>query len=140
MTQTAGSAPIESLKSIPLFADLGEDSLRRIAELCNEVDVPAGQVLVQPKLEGSGLFIIEQGTCLVESGDRKIELGPGEFFGELALLTSAATRAARVRCSTDVRCLAISRGDFTKMLHDEPTIAVHMLEVLAKRLADVMTH
>jgi len=140
MADTAASASVDSLRSIPLFGGLSDEALERVAALCTDAEVPAGQVLVQPGLEGSGLFIIEEGTCLVESGDRRIELGPGEFFGELALLTPEATRAARVRCSTPTRFLAISRSDFRSMLESEPVIALHMLETLAHRLASEMTH
>jgi CRP-like cAMP-binding protein len=63
-----------------------------------------------------------------------IQVGPGEFVGELALLVPEATRSARVRAKTDVRCLAIFAGDFGQLLEDEPRIAVAMLPVLAERL------
>ncbi|HET9250443.1 MAG TPA: cyclic nucleotide-binding domain-containing protein, partial [Actinomycetota bacterium] len=59
--------------------------------------------------------------------------GPGEFFGELALLTDHP-RNARVRAKTPVKCLAISRSDFQKLLEEEPEIAVAMLPTLAQRI------
>jgi CRP-like cAMP-binding protein len=126
---------VEALRQIPLFRDLSQKSLRAILACANEVDVPAGQVLVQPGLEGSGLFVIEEGSVMVELPNRKAELGPGECFGELALLTPEAVRTARVRTRTDVRCLAISRYDFRKLLESEPKLALAMLETLAERLA-----
>lgn len=126
---------IAALKEIPLFEGLSQRSLQRIVRMSNEVDIPAGQVLVQPRAEGSGMFIIEEGTVEVDKLGRKLELGPGQFFGELALLTST-TRTARVRAKTPVRCLAINRSDFQKLLSSEPKIAISMLEVLAQRLAE----
>jgi CRP-like cAMP-binding protein len=136
MPRTKPSARIDSLRAIPLFADLPERTLGRIRRTMTEFDAPAGQVLVQPKMEGSGLFVIEEGTVVVERGTRRIEMGPGEFFGELALLTPAALRVARVRAKTPVRCLAISRYEFMKLLEAEPKIAISLLGTLAGRLAE----
>lgn len=130
---------VSKLRSVPLFAGLNERSLRRIARMVTEFEAPSGTVLVQPRSPGSGMFVIEEGTAVVEAPGRTIELGPGEFFGELALLTPEAVRAARVRARTAVRCLAISRSDFTKMLAEEPRLALTMLEVIARRLAQVVS-
>ncbi len=135
MAKPTVSSRVNALKTIPLFASLPEKSLRRILECANEVEVPAGQVLVQPGLEGSGLFVIEDGTVVVELPQRKAELGAGECFGELALLTPDAVRTARVRAKTPVRVLAISRYDFRKLLESEPKLALSMLETVATRLA-----
>jgi CRP-like cAMP-binding protein len=71
-------------------------------------------------------------------GGRTLKRGRGEFFGELALL-GGGPRTARVRAATEVRCLAIGRRDFAQLLESEPRIAVAMLPVLARRLADAAT-
>lgn len=135
MPKLSRAARVENLRSIPLFAGLSKASLQRLVEVANEVEVPAGQVLVQPQLEGSGLFVIEDGTVVVDIPGRTVEYGPGQFIGELALLTPKAVRTARVRAKTPVRCLAISRYDFQKLLESEPKLALVMLETLAERLA-----
>jgi voltage-gated potassium channel len=125
---------IDNLRQIPLFEDLHDHTLRRIAELSTEFEEPAGWVLVEVGQPGSGMFVLEEGTVEVRTPDgRAWELGPGEFFGELALLTDHA-RNARVRAKTPVRCLAISRMDFQKLLKEEPDIAVAMLPKLAQRV------
>ncbi|MCA1832924.1 MAG: Crp/Fnr family transcriptional regulator [Actinomycetota bacterium] len=129
----------DKLREIHLLAGLPPRSLQRILKIANEVEVPAGQVMVQPQMEGSGLFVIEEGTVVVERSGVKIELGPGSFFGELALLTPSAVRTARVRAKTDVRCLAIARYDFRKLLEQDPKFALSMLEAIAERLVD-LTH
>jgi CRP-like cAMP-binding protein len=127
----------ERLREIPLFAELPDESLRSLALIATEVEVPAGQVMIRPYDAGLGMFVVEEGRVVVELGEgREVVLGPGEFFGELALLIPEGVRAARVRAESDVRCLAIGRDDFARMLDDEPAIAVAMLPVLARRLSD----
>jgi voltage-gated potassium channel len=125
---------VEKLRSIPLFAELSDEVLERVTELSSEFEAPAGWVLVEVGQPGSGMFVLEEGTVEVQTPDgREWELGPGEFFGELALLTDHP-RKARVRAKTPVRCLAISRTDLSKLLREEPGIAVAMLPKLAERI------
>jgi len=128
---------IAELRALPLFSRLDDAGLRRVADRAVELEIPAGQVLVHADDPGSGLFVILAGTALVEArGETLIEVGPGEFVGELALLVPQATRSARVRAKSDVRCLAFFAGDFQELLEDEPGIALAMLPVLAERLWD----
>lgn len=136
MARPTASERIRALRAVPLFAGLSDRSLRRILRAVTEFEAPAGQLLIETRHEGSGLFVVEDGTVTVEIGGKKIERGPGEFFGELALLTPEAVRTARVRAKTPIRCLAIGRADFRKMLEEEPKIAISMLEGLARRLAE----
>jgi CRP-like cAMP-binding protein len=125
---------IDVLRQIPLFADLHDHTLQRIGELSSEFEEPAGWVLIEVGQPGSGMFVLEEGTVEVQTPDgRAWELGPGEFFGELALLTDQP-RNARIRAKTPVKCLAISRRDFQKLLKEEPDIAVAMLPKLAQRI------
>jgi CRP/FNR family cyclic AMP-dependent transcriptional regulator len=126
----------EQLRSAPLLAELPDDALERVKETVSEFDAAEGAVLVQPGAQGSGLYIVCQGTVAVETrGAGTIELGPGECIGELSLLTPA-TRSARVWAKTPVHGLAVSRHDFTEMLEKEPQIAISMLGVLARRLIE----
>lgn len=130
---------IETLGSIPIFSDLSARSLEKLRKVAGEFEMPAGQVLIQPRTQGSGLYIVEEGTVVVERKGQKIELGPGQYFGELALLTEH-THTARVRAKTPVRCLTINRFDFRKLLEDEPKIAIAMLQSLAARFANSLEH
>jgi CRP-like cAMP-binding protein len=124
-----------TLSDLPLFARLDDDALAAVAEHVSEFEAPAGQVLLEIGQPGSGMFVLEQGEFEVQlpSGSTVV-LGPGEFAGELALLTDEP-HVARVRAKTDVRCLAIARRDFAELLDEQPRIAVAMLPVLARRLA-----
>ena len=127
---------VEKLRGIPLFAELDDHALARIAELATEFEEPAGWVLVEVGQPGTGMFVLEEGIVVVETPDSQTkELGPGEFFGELALLTDQP-RNARVRAKTPVRCLAISRMDLSKLIQEEPSIAVAMLPKLAARVPE----
>jgi CRP/FNR family cyclic AMP-dependent transcriptional regulator len=131
---------IEKLRAIPIFADLDDDALAHVGAVVTEFEAPAGHVLTQPGQEGSGMFILEEGSVDVElprSGT--VTLGPGEFFGELAILAPGVARTARVQASTPVRCLAVARRDFAAILEAEPDIAVAMLPILAQRIASLET-
>jgi CRP-like cAMP-binding protein len=124
----------DQLRSVPLFAGLHDDALERVAAACREFDAPSGKVLTEPKQTGSGMFVITDGTASVQARNRQAELGPGDFFGELALFTSDARRTARVRAETDVRGFALARTDFERLLTEEPSLAIAMLRALADRL------
>ncbi|MGH2810349.1 MAG: cyclic nucleotide-binding domain-containing protein [Actinomycetota bacterium] len=128
---------LETLKAIQMFSDLPVGVLRKIRNVAGEVEVPAGQVLVQPNQEGSGMYIVEEGAVVVERRGNKIELGPGECFGELALLT-AHKRTARVRAKGQTRLLTIDRYHFRELLESEPKIAVKLLEMVADRFAHMI--
>ena len=131
---------VAKLRTIPIFADLDNEALARVGAVVTEFEAPAGHVLTQTGQEGSGMFILEEGIVSVElprSGN--VMLGPGEFFGELAILAPGLARTARVQASTAVRCLAVARRDFSAILEAEPDIAVAMLPVLARRIASLET-
>src|ERR671934_1066672 len=131
-----GDRRAEALSSVPLFADLSADSIERLAEAAKEVETPAGQVLVQPGTKGTGMFFIAEGTAVVETKRQARELGPGDFFGELALMRQDATRTARVRAKTPLRCLALDRASFRRLTSEHPEVAASLLEIALARLAE----
>jgi CRP-like cAMP-binding protein len=79
--------------------------------------------------------VLLEGTVTIERGKKARDAGPGECFGELALLTTDAVRTARVRAKTPVRCLAVTRADFKQLLTDDPKLSLAVLETVAARLA-----
>src|SRR5437867_13378436 len=85
------------LRRIPIFAGFGDEVLERVIEASSELECPAGQVLIRADDPGAGMFVLEEGTVVVEAPGRTIELGPGEYFGELSLTVPESTRSARVR-------------------------------------------
>ncbi len=129
---------VARLRQIPVLAELSENTLERILGASSELEWPAGQVLIRADDPGAGMFVLEEGTVVVEARGSTIELGPGEIFGELSLLVPESTRVARVRAATPVRCLAIDRATFEELLDHEPALARAMLRVIARRLWNVM--
>ncbi len=130
------NAGSDQLRSIPLFTDLPAEALAGIASLAASFTVGPGHLLVERGHSGSGMFLIETGTVEVDlDNGRKIELGPGEFFGELSLLTDRL-RTARVHAVTEVSGLAIGRREFEELVDTQPQLARAMLKVLANRLAE----
>jgi CRP-like cAMP-binding protein len=126
----------ESLRAIPMFAGLDDVALWHVSELATDIDLPAGHVLVQPGQEGAGLFIIIEGTANVElPGGTSVACAAGEFIGELSLLVDGLVHTTRVRAATPMRCLALSRDDFARLLETYPQMAIAMVKVLAARLA-----
>lgn len=132
----ATGSTLETLRALPLFAAVDDDALAAVAAVATVVELPAGHVLIQPGQEGAGLFVIEDGNVTVEIGGRHVECGAGEFIGELSVLVEGLRHTGRVRAATPVRCLAISRHEFSGLLDAHPRLAVNMLPVLARRLAD----
>src|ERR687885_1627754 len=126
----------DALGRVPVFAGLSGASLERVARIAKDIELRAGQLLIEPRAKGSGMFVLLEGVVTVGSGAKGVrELGPGDIVGELALLTPDAVRTARVRAKTPVRCLAITRNDFRRILTDEPKVAIQVLETVATRLA-----
>jgi CRP-like cAMP-binding protein len=123
------------LRRLPLFAELDDAGLARVAKVATPFEAPANQVLLERGQVGTGMFVLEEGEVVVELPETRIRRGPGEYVGEMALLTELGRRNARVRTETPVRGLAISRVDLDRLLQDEPKIGVGMLRVLAQRLA-----
>ena len=126
----------DALARVPVFTGLSRRSLERIARIAKDVELRTGQVLIEPRAKGSGMFVVLEGSVTASTrGRRSRELGAGDIVGELALLTADAQRTARVRATTPLRCLAIARDDFRKILTDEPKVAIQVLETVAARLA-----
>jgi CRP-like cAMP-binding protein len=129
---------IEKLRTVPIFSALDGDGLERVATLATEFETPAGQVLIEHGHAGTGVFVIEEGEVRVDLPDGShLMRGPGDFFGELAVLADAP-RTARVSTVTSVRGLAIRRDDLARLLEAEPSIAHAMLRELARRLVDTV--
>jgi CRP-like cAMP-binding protein len=128
---------IEQLRAIPIFAGLDDDALGAVASASTPFEVATGHVLAETHQPGSGMFVIVEGTVDVElPGGGHAALGPGEFVGELALLTDVE-RVARVRATSPVRGFAIGRAAFRDLLEQHPRIAAGMLPVVARRLVEL---
>ncbi len=127
---------VPQLRGLPPFQGISEAGLERVAASAAEVECEAGQVLALPDDPGSGMYVIREGTVAVELRAGSLELGPGDFFGELALLVEDGARVARVRATSSMRCISIPREDFLELVEREPSFALHLLRELARRLVE----
>jgi NTE family protein len=127
---------LAALRRSTVFSALDEALLVRLAGSMSEVTYPAGYVLIEPRAAGSGMFVIDEGTVVVQPRDvDPVELGPGEIVGELALLTADGTRTARVQAKTDVHCLTLDRATLQEAFIDEPKLAIALLQAAVERLS-----
>jgi CRP-like cAMP-binding protein len=128
----------DDLRTVALFEGASDGALDRVLARAGEITCEAGQVLALEGDPGSGMFVILEGKVSVEWRGGRVELGPGDFFGELTLLAPGGTRIARVRATTPARCLAISRDDALHVIESEPSIALAMLKEVARRFASAL--
>jgi CRP-like cAMP-binding protein len=119
------------LGELPLFADLDDAQLDRLAAATTEFEAPAGQALIERGRPGSGMFVLEEGQAVVEAPEGTREIGPGDVFGERSLLGEDIERTARVRARTDVRCLAIARPEIERLLAEDPRLAERLSQLSA---------
>jgi CRP-like cAMP-binding protein len=124
------------LARLSLFADLTPAQLESIAHRFEEEVFPEGERVLRRNLTGSGLFVILDGEAVVRIGDQEVtRFGPGEFFGEISLLTSEPPNADIV-AMTLLRCLVIPGPDFQPFLLEHPRVLYRMLQAEARRLRD----
>jgi CRP-like cAMP-binding protein len=130
-------ASSDALRSSDLFARFDGATLERIAQPFHDVEVPANQVLIEPRTAGAGLFLICDGTVEVEAHEIRRELGAGEIVGEISLVEGDHTRRARVVTKTPVRCLALSRNDFDALVGAIPGFGDAVRDLAHRRLAEL---
>lgn len=126
----------QQLKKVPLFAGIPDGQLARIANGVRERSFEPGAAIVSAGETGHGFYLIVKGRAEVQRNNRTIRtLGPGEYFGELALLREAP-RSATVIAKEPMTCLALTRWDFKGILDANPAIAIRLLETVASRIQE----
>jgi CRP-like cAMP-binding protein len=125
------------LRQVPLFANLSDRHLRKVAKLVMPVRFDAGAAIVREGSQGHTFFVILYGRAtVVRRGARPATLRPGEYFGEMALL-DRRPRSATVMAETELSALRISSEPFGKLLRGEPSIAIRLLETLSVRVREL---
>jgi CRP-like cAMP-binding protein len=125
---------IEHLSQVPLFSALSRKELALVAKRAEDVVVPAGKALVSEGDTGNQFFVIMSGTVKLTRRGRKIAtLGPGDSFGELALLDKHPRNATAV-AETPVELVVIGQREFAGLIDDVPGFARKLLSALASRL------
>jgi CRP/FNR family cyclic AMP-dependent transcriptional regulator len=126
----------ELIEHVPLFAGLNESELRTVARSLKEHTFAAGTSVTRQGEEGVGFFVIESGAATVSVGGSEVaHLGPGDWFGDVALIAASA-RTATITADADVHCFGIVAWDFRPLLQDHPSIAWKLLQTLARRLSE----
>ncbi len=127
---------VRHFQSVPLFAQVSKRGIRSVIQAATEMDVAAGKDLVRQGERGRHLFVILWGTAtVIRDGRRVAELGPGDFFGELALLIDAP-RNATVTALTPMEAIVLSRKEFDAALADAPRMTRKIMKGMATRLAE----
>jgi CRP-like cAMP-binding protein len=131
-----GNSKLDLIKGVPLFAGASKAELEEIAGIADEVDLPAGRTLIKEGDSGREFFVLIEGTADVTQEGREVRkiMGPGDFFGEIALI-SKAPRTATITTTSPIRALVITDRAFRQLLEHSPQIAVTVLNALAERLA-----
>jgi CRP/FNR family transcriptional regulator, cyclic AMP receptor protein len=128
------NAKIELLKRVPLFAGCSKAELREIAIVADELDLREGRTLVREGQRGREFFVLVAGTVRVSRKGRKLaELGPGDWFGEIALLTDTP-RSATVTATSPIRVLVLTDRAFRRVVEQMPSIALKVLATVGQRL------
>jgi CRP/FNR family transcriptional regulator, cyclic AMP receptor protein len=128
-------AKLDLLKGVPLFARCTKKELAEIATIADEIDLAEGKVLTKEGGRGREFFVLVEGNAEVKRKRKKIgTLGPGDFLGEIALVTKTP-RTATVTTTSPVRALVVSEQNFRRLLERSPDVQIKVLEALAERLA-----
>jgi CRP-like cAMP-binding protein len=122
------------LKKVPLFADLDGRELDEVARSMQERRVAAGETVLQQGAGGAGFFVVEEGEADVTvDGQARGTIGPGDYFGEIALLTGS-DRTATVTARTDMICFGMTPWEFKPLVESNSAIAWKLLIAMAQKL------
>ena len=124
----------ETVDLVPLFSSLGKRERRKLASGLNERRYSAGDALSSEHDGGIGFFLVAEGSATVTvNGNPRRTLGPGDYFGEMALITGEP-RSAAIRADTDMVTYVLSQWNFKPLVVDNPEVSWELLKVLAHRL------
>ena len=130
----AKSEYTELLKGVPLFSSLDKKELEEVSQSLKERTFGAGETVATEGERGVGFFIIRDGEARVTvGGEEKRRLGPGDYFGEIALIAET-DRTATVTAQSELRCLGMTFWDFRPLVESNGTIAWKLLQSLARQM------
>jgi CRP/FNR family transcriptional regulator, cyclic AMP receptor protein len=127
---------IELLQRIPLFAGLEPKELDRLSGSFKERTFSAGETVASEGEAGTGFFVIESGEAVVAvGGEERGRLGPGDYFGDVALI-DMGSRTATVTVESELHCYGLTFWDFRPLVESDARIAWPLLQAMAKRLRE----
>jgi len=123
---------VDLLQRVPIFSDLDRKELERIASSMKQRTFQAGDTVTTEGQSGIGFFMIEDGEAKVTvGGEERRRLGPGDYFGEVALLNESA-RTATITAETDLRCYGLTSWEFRPLVETHGSIAWKLLQAMSK--------
>jgi CRP-like cAMP-binding protein len=134
------TSPTEALRGVPLFAGLPDEDLEGLGRQMKERRFPGGSTVTSEGSGGAGFFVIVEGQATVVVGDEeRSHLGPGDHFGEIALIDEGM-RSATITADTDLLCYGMTAWEFRPFVEEHPQVAWVMLKTLARRLREAQAH
>lgn len=126
------------LRRTSLFSGCSDEEIRTVLAAAKERHFDAGTTIIREGHEGgSGFYLLVDGSAEVRKGEKVLAVfGPGDYFGEMALLLDDTPRTADVVATAPSTCLVVTRWDLRALLSGYPEIGVRMMAELAKRLRD----
>ncbi len=125
---------VELLQRVPLFAELEPRELERLSGSFKERTFGAGEPVATEGEGGVGFFVIESGEAVVTvHGDERGRLGPGDYFGDVAMIDQG-DRTATIQTESDLKCYGLTFWDFRPLVESDARIAWPLLQAMAKRL------
>lgn len=129
-------AIVAALKAVPLFADLSDRHLKAVAQQAKAVRFDPGSEICSEGQTGVGMHVVIEGETKVEIRGREVrKMGPGAFFGEIALL-DGGPRSATVTAESDVLTVMVTSWNFINILKEHPEMTVALLKGVAQRLRE----
>ncbi len=123
---------VNLLQRVPIFSDLDRKELERIASSMKQRTFQAGDTVTTEGQSGIGFFMIEDGEAKVTvGGEERRRLGPGDYFGEVALLNESA-RTATITAETELRCYGLTSWEFRPLVETHGSIAWKLLQAMSK--------
>jgi CRP-like cAMP-binding protein len=127
-------AKIDLIASVPIFSEMGRRELEEVAQLVDEVDVPAGRVLMRQGSTGGEMVVLVDGRVAVDRDGRSLgERGPGSVFGELSLL-SEGPRTATITTVEPSRILVAGHGAFHELMDNHPSVRTCVMNGVAAKI------
>jgi CRP/FNR family cyclic AMP-dependent transcriptional regulator len=127
-------APVEALQRVPLFSGLDRHEVEQIARLFKERTFAEGETVVREGSGGAAFFLIASGEATVSvAGAARTTLGPGDYFGEIALIDEG-TRSATITASSELACYGLTFWDFQPLVQENGAIGWKLLQSMAQKL------
>jgi CRP/FNR family transcriptional regulator, cyclic AMP receptor protein len=131
--------PADALRKVPLLAGLSDRELQRLAGQLHERKFPAESTVVAEGATGTGFFVITEGEAEVEIGGQvRGELGPGDYFGEMALIDEGI-RSATIKAVADLTCYGMTPWEFKPFVDEHPQVAWTLLQNITRHLREAQS-